>query len=171
MAGRDNDNPLKAENVFDVEDVLANFNHAFLKAARDLRATFEQPEWRDSPVIYTMPKMHVSMQVSLSYSKDRLKGVFFSKTTESAENAMVSTIEVDLVAVPRSTPPPSEIPEDTDRGGDAGEESLQCNGENAEKCYKGGGHGGRSLGQSGVVLAVFRVVKAGAFARSHSGES
>ena len=90
----------KPELVFSVEDLLRDINSAFVKAASDLRTAFEDEEWRDSPYVYHMPKMHLSVQLALSFSDGKVKG-FFSKTSTSEEQQLSSTIEIDVVSVPR----------------------------------------------------------------------
>ena len=59
-------------------------------------------KWQQSPFIYHMPKMHMSMRLALSHSDGKVKGVFRKKTTKS-EESVVSTLEIDVVAVPRQS--------------------------------------------------------------------
>ena len=91
----------KPEIVFDVEDLLTDINKAFISAASELRGEFEKEEWKDSPFVYHMPKMHLSVQLVLSFSDGKVKG-FFSKTSSSEEQELSSKIEIDVVSVPRS---------------------------------------------------------------------
>lgn len=127
---------VKAESVFDVEKILQKFNLAFLNAATDLRQTFEKPEWRDAPYIYSMPKMHVSMRVSLSYREGKVKAFFFKRSEESKENELVSTIDVDIVAVPRS--PSDQVPMRVEDRITPGEDVEPENGGGESREAKGG---------------------------------
>lgn len=99
----------KPETIFDIERLFADINRSFTQAAMELRRTFDTDEWSDSPYVYHMPKMHLSMRLALSHSDGKVKG-FFRKTSNKREEVLSSTIEVDVVAVPRKLPekPPGE---------------------------------------------------------------
>lgn len=86
----------KPEVVFDLEDLLRDFTTSFAAAAKELHST---QQTSDLPFIYHMPKMSVEVELSLSYSKERVKG-YFSKTRSEDEQEMVSKIKIDVVAVP-----------------------------------------------------------------------
>jgi hypothetical protein len=95
----------KPETIFDIDQLFSQLNESFVSAAAQLRKTFdEKPEWKDSPFVYHMPKMHISMKLELSYSNGKVKGLFGLGGSESASSQVVSTIDVDVVAVPRSFP-------------------------------------------------------------------
>ena len=89
----------KPETVFDIESLFVQINDSFTSAALQLRQTFDGADWKQSPFVYHMPKMHLTMKLSLSHSNGKVKGVF-RKTSTQHEEAMDSTIEVDVVAVP-----------------------------------------------------------------------
>lgn len=93
----------KPEVMFDLDELLSNVNGAFVQSAEKLRRAFETDEWRDSPYVYHMPKMHLSVQVTLSYSDGRVKG-FFSKSSTTEAQELTSKIEIDVVSVPRQLP-------------------------------------------------------------------
>jgi len=88
------------EAAFDLEEVLRQFNVAFMNAALELRSWQSSGPPADLPYAYHMPKMHVSMRVSLSYSSGKVKGVF-RKSQTGTEQELVSTLELDVLAVPR----------------------------------------------------------------------
>jgi len=90
----------KPETIFDIEKLFTDINQSFLSAARGLQKTLDTPEWSDSPYLYHMPKMHMSMQLVLSHSDGKIKGVF-KKSSSQKEESITSVIEVDVVAVPR----------------------------------------------------------------------
>jgi len=93
----------KPETVFDIERLFADINRSFTTAALELRKTFDSEQWDDSPYVYHMPKMHLSMHLALSHSDGKVKG-FFKKSSSKREEAVTSIIEVDVVAVPRQPP-------------------------------------------------------------------
>ena len=95
----------KPETVFDISDLFKQLNQSFTDAALALRKTFTQPEWEDSPFVYHMPKMHLSMRLVLSHSDGTVKG-FFHKESSETEQEVTSTVDIDVVAVPRLTTPP-----------------------------------------------------------------
>lgn len=90
----------KPETVFDIENLFSDINRSFLTAAQNLRKTLETGEWLDSPYVYHMPKMHLSMRLALSHSDGKVKGVF-TKESKQREESVTSLIEVDVVAMPR----------------------------------------------------------------------
>jgi hypothetical protein len=89
----------KSETVFDLEKLLGQVTDAFTQSALRLRQESERDPWRQLPYVYHMPKMSVQIQLSLSHSDGRVKGVF-SKTRTSQEQQLSSTIQIDVVAVP-----------------------------------------------------------------------
>jgi hypothetical protein len=98
----------KPETVFDIEQLFTQLNTSFTDAALALRKTFEEsPDWKDSPFVYHMPKMHLSMRLVLSHSDGTVKG-FFNKDSTENQQELASTVEIDVVAVPRSVVPRSE---------------------------------------------------------------
>lgn len=93
----------KPETVFNIETLFVDINKAFITAAANLRDEFDTGDrWKDSPYIYHMPKMHVSMRLALSHSDGTVKG-FFRKKSSKSEEEVVSTLEIDVVAVPRQS--------------------------------------------------------------------
>lgn len=93
----------KPETIFNIESLFVDINRAFITAAANLRDEFETDDkWKESPFIYHMPKMHLSMRLALSHSNGKVKGVFRKKTSKN-EESIVSTLEIDVVAVPRQS--------------------------------------------------------------------
>ena len=91
----------KPETIFDIADLFTQLNDAFTTAAAELRKTFDNnPDWVDSPFVYHMPKMHLSMRLVLSHSDGKVKG-FFNKESTETQQEITSTVEIDVVAVPR----------------------------------------------------------------------
>ena len=96
----------KPEPMVDLEMILVKLSDAFTSAAENLQGKFQGNAWKDSPYIYQMPKMHMKVQLTLAFSNNKVKG-FFSKTSSGREEEVGSTMEIDVVAVPR---PPKEKP-------------------------------------------------------------
>jgi hypothetical protein len=96
----------KPETIFDIADLFTQLNDAFTTAAIGLKKTFEKGEWADSPFVYHMPKMHLSMRLVLSHSDGKVKGFFHKESTETQQE-VTSTVEIDVVAVPRSITAPN----------------------------------------------------------------
>jgi hypothetical protein len=94
----------RPETVFDMADILKQLNTAFTTAAVELRKTFDSGDWEDSPFVYHMPKMHISMRMVLSHSDGKVKGWFWNKESKENTRELASTVEIDLVAVPRLSP-------------------------------------------------------------------
>ena len=93
----------KPETIFNIESLFVDINKAFITAAANLHEVFETDDkWKQSPFIYHMPKMHVSMRLALSHSDGKVKG-FFKKKTSKNEESVVSTLDIDVVAVPRQS--------------------------------------------------------------------
>lgn len=93
----------KPETIFNIEALFVDINKAFISAAENMRDKFEtDAKWQQSPFIYHMPKMHLSMRLALSHSDGKVKGVFKKKTSKN-EESVVSTLEIDVIAVPRQS--------------------------------------------------------------------
>ena len=91
----------KPETIFDIADLFTQLNDAFTTAAVKLQETFKGPAWADSPFVYHMPKMHLSMRLVLSHSDGKVQGFFHKESTETQQE-ISSTVEIDVVAVPRT---------------------------------------------------------------------
>ena len=96
-------NPQKPDVVFGIDELLKDINLAFLSATQALQDAQGTAEWK-GPVMYCMPKMQLTIQLSLTYSENKVKGILWSKTSTASEQHVLSTIQVELVAVPRSAP-------------------------------------------------------------------
>lgn len=94
----------KPEVVFDLDELLRDINSSFVRSAEELHSTFQEDAWKDSPFVYHMPRMNLSIHLALSYSDGSVKG-FFSKSSTSESQELSSTIEIEVVSVPRSLPP------------------------------------------------------------------
>lgn len=96
----------RAEMELSLDDILRQLTDACTASARQLQRTMAQPEWRDSPVTYTIPSMKVNMKVALTASKQNVKGILWWRTQQGVTSEALSQIEMELVAIPRALPPP-----------------------------------------------------------------
>ena len=97
---------VKPETAFEMDKLFDELVKSFTDSAVALRNTFAQSPWPDMPFVYHMPKMRLSMRLVLSHTDGRIKGVFGKRKTEDAQE-LVSTVEIEVVAVPRSPTAPS----------------------------------------------------------------
>jgi hypothetical protein len=90
-----------AETEIDLGDLLARMTKACTSSALLLqREMAETQAWRDSPVIYTIPSMKVSMKVSLTSTREQVKGILWWKTQQGSSTESLSQIELEIVAIP-----------------------------------------------------------------------
>lgn len=94
----------KPETVFDMSSLFVEMNRSFTTAALQLREEFKKPEWMDAPYTYHMPRMELTMKMVLSHTDGKVKGVFSKDSTEASQE-LTSTVNVELVAVPRTKVP------------------------------------------------------------------
>jgi hypothetical protein len=97
------------EVEFDMADLFKQMNRSFTDAALALRKEFaENKDWQNSPFVYTMPRMSLSMRMVLSHTGGTVEVVFHKEKTEDVQE-LTSTVQIDVVAVPRlsslSNPP------------------------------------------------------------------
>ena len=92
------------EAAFSIDALLAQITKAMSTASAQLLAEFTSGTMRDAPYMYHLPKMSCQIKLSLSYTKEGVKGVF-KKTRTAEEQEIISTIELEVVAVPRSKVP------------------------------------------------------------------
>jgi hypothetical protein len=104
----------KPETVFDMSALFVEMNRSFTTAALQLREEFKKPEWLDAPYTYHMPRMQLSMKMVLSHTDGKVKGVFNKDSTEASQE-LTSTIDVELVAVPRGAVVPLTPAEQAER--------------------------------------------------------
>lgn len=89
------------EALFDIDKILLHFTKALTTASKDLHDAFKNDEdKKDLPYVYHIPKMNVSVNMELSYSKDKIKGVF-KKTKTAQSSIMESRMTLEIVSIPR----------------------------------------------------------------------
>jgi len=89
-----------AETEINLSELLQMMTSACTASARKLQDDMAQGPWRDSPVIYTIPTMKVSMKVSLTSTKEQVKGILFWKSSQGSTSESLSQIELEIVAIP-----------------------------------------------------------------------
>ena len=92
----------KAETEIDLSELLGQLTGACMESARRLDAQMRGDAWKDSPVVYTIPTMKVTMKVALTSSRERVKGILWWRTQQGETTQSLSQIELEMVAVPRS---------------------------------------------------------------------
>lgn len=91
----------KHETVFDLDALMTGITASFVHAADNLQDACSQTAWKERhDYDYRMPQLKASICLELSHSNGKIKGFFRTQQTESHEK-LASTIELDLVAVPR----------------------------------------------------------------------
>jgi hypothetical protein len=90
------------EAAFPIESLLSQITSAMATASEQLRKEFTSGSMSEAPYMYQLPRMSCQIKLSLSYTKEGVKGSFFKKTKTAEEQEIVSTIELEVVAVPRS---------------------------------------------------------------------
>ena len=91
----------KVETELSLTDLLQEMTKACTHSAEQLNRQMQPPHWpEDVPYIYTIPQMALELRVQLSQKEGKIKSIFGSTT----ETSSLSTIKLDLVAVPRHPP-------------------------------------------------------------------
>jgi hypothetical protein len=91
------------DSAFDIDALLAGLTKSLQTAAQKLSDSFRKDKEWNEPYIYQIPRMQVSVKLSLSYSQGKVKGLLSQHST-SEEQSLVSTLDLDIVAVPRREP-------------------------------------------------------------------
>ncbi|MEO8379392.1 MAG: hypothetical protein ABI779_06990 [Acidobacteriota bacterium] len=85
---------------FPVETMLTSLAISLLRASTAMQDEFRtNPRWKTSAFLYHIPRMTVSIRLSLSYTKEGVRGII-RKKRDVEERELESTIEVELTAIP-----------------------------------------------------------------------
>ncbi len=87
------------ENEMRVDQLLTRMTEACAKSAVQLQQQMTTTA-NALPHHYTIPKMSIELKLSMSYSQGVVKG-FFTKRSSETEASSLSTISLDIVAVPK----------------------------------------------------------------------
>ncbi len=85
------------ETELKIPDLLTKMTDACTEAAKHLHTTMQGT---GMPHHYVIPKMSLKLQLEMSVSQGVIKGIF-KKTTTSSKAEALSTIALDIVAVPK----------------------------------------------------------------------
>jgi hypothetical protein len=89
----------KVETELSLTDLLQEMTKACTRSAVQLSQQMQPPLWPEElPYVYTIPQMTLELRVQLSQKEGKIKSIFGSTT----ETSSLSTIKLDLVAVPRN---------------------------------------------------------------------
>lgn len=84
-----------------MDKLLISFVKSLSKAALEVDKTFDTGEFKSLPMKYTIPKMSIDMKLSLMVEKGAIKGVFRKRKSSSSQE-LLSTVSVDVVAIPKN---------------------------------------------------------------------
>ena len=88
-----------SDNLVGVDDLLMSLGQACFATARQLDA-LNDSERLACKVRYVVPTFKVSVKLSFTKTGDTVKGVLFWKQTEGASRETLSSIDMEIVAVP-----------------------------------------------------------------------
>jgi hypothetical protein len=88
------------EKAFALEELLRNITSSLATASELLREDFTTGAHRNSPYLWQIPRMSCTVKLTLSYTKEGVRGVF-SRTRTKEETEVVSTLALELVTAPR----------------------------------------------------------------------
>jgi len=92
----------QAETEIQINELLRKMTRACTDSARELHRAMRPENWEgDMPMVYTMPRMELSLKMALSYSESKVKGILLWKSQDTKAASALSEIKVELVAVPR----------------------------------------------------------------------
>jgi hypothetical protein len=91
----------KVETELSLTDLLQEMTRSCTQSAKQLNDQMQPPQWPEEvPYVYTIPQMSLELRLQLSQKEGMIKSLFGSTT----ETSSLSTIKLDLVAVPRNLP-------------------------------------------------------------------
>ena len=91
----------RVETELSLTDLLQEMTRACTQSAKQLNDQMQPPQWPvEVPYVYTIPQMSLGLRLQLSQKEGKIKSLFGSTT----ETSSLSTIKLDLVAVPRNLP-------------------------------------------------------------------
>lgn len=94
-----------SENLVGVDELLQTLAKSCLSAAQQVEKS-SQSDAPGSSVRYIVPSFNVSVKLSFTKTGNEVKGILFWKRSEGSTTEALSSIDMQIVAVPR-TPPES----------------------------------------------------------------
>ena len=90
-----------SENLVGVEELLNTLAGSCLKAAQQVEQLSNNP-LLDRSVRYVVPSFKVSVKLSFTKTGNEVKGILFWKRSEGESSEALSSIDMEIVAVPRT---------------------------------------------------------------------
>jgi hypothetical protein len=90
-----------AESLVDVDELLKSLAKSCLKAAEQVDLDSNDPTLNRS-VRYVVPSFNVSVKLSFTKTGSTVKGILFWKKSEGDRSESLSSIDMQIVAVPRT---------------------------------------------------------------------
>jgi len=90
-----------SENLVGVEELLRTLADSCLHAAQHVEQVSNSPKL-DHPVRYIVPSFKVSVKLSFTKTGNEVKGILFWKHSEGESSEALSSIDMEIVAVPRT---------------------------------------------------------------------
>lgn len=95
-----------SEQIIDLESMLVQVTRALTAAVEALDDAFEgRPALIERQVVYQIPRMSVSVRLSLTVSEGKIKGFLVNKSSQEISQEVLSTINLEFAAVPRPEGP------------------------------------------------------------------
>jgi hypothetical protein len=89
------------ENLVGVDELLRTLATSCLDAAKQVEQLSNNP-LLDRSVRYIVPSFNVSVKLSFTKTGNEVKGILFWKKSEGATTEALSSIDMQIVAVPRT---------------------------------------------------------------------
>lgn len=90
-----------SENLVGVDELLRTLARSCLEAAKEVELLSNSPTL-DRAVRYIVPSFNVSVKLSFTKTGNEVKGILFWKRSEGSSSESLSSIDMQIVAVPRS---------------------------------------------------------------------
>lgn len=91
------------ENLVGVDELLRTLASSCLDAAKQVEQLSNNPLLNPS-VRYVVPSFNVSVKLSFTKTGNEVKGILFWKKSEGDSTEALSSIDMQIVAVPRTPP-------------------------------------------------------------------
>lgn len=92
-----------SENLVGVDELMRSLARSCLEAAKQVELLSNSPAL-DRAVRYIVPSFTVSVKLSFTKTGNEVKGILFWKSSEGSSSETLSSIDMQIVAVPRSPP-------------------------------------------------------------------
>lgn len=90
-----------SENLVGVDELLRTLAGSCIETAKHVEQMSNNP-LLDPAVRYIVPSFNVSVKLSFTKTGNEVKGILFWKRSEGSSTESLSSIDMQIVAVPRS---------------------------------------------------------------------